>query len=260
MNRFTTFTITLLAVLPATARADVLWDLVHDAGSGGSYGASSKTITKAEAVCGVAQNLPCGSIVASTQSANFVYGNEYDQGGNNGGAGPLGAYSMSSFNEKGLGICIPGSSAVPNGCLSASPPHKEIDGPEGLTPLYLDLTGVLNSGPVNHIWLSSAQSNSGGSTLEGWEVYGSLVGTGPITGTSYTLICSGAGQTMNTDIADCVIPTTGYKFLRVGSVNFGDVSVQALSFVAPEPAALGLLATGLVVMAGAGLIRRRSNG
>jgi len=258
MKRFTVLAAGLFAALPATARADVLWDLIHDAGSGGSYAASSKTITKVETVCGLAHTLACGSIVVSTQSANFVFGNEYDVGGNSGGAGPLGAYSMGAFNEKGLGICVPGSSDPRTGCLGG-PQHREIDGPDGTTPLYLDLTGVTNVVGVNHIWLSSAQSNSGGATLEGWQVYGSLVGTGPTTGTSYTLLCSGAGQTMNTDIADCAIPIAAgpYKFLRVASVNFGDVSIQALSFeVSPEPGTMVLLASGLFGLVGARIMRR----
>ena len=265
MRRFGVFAVSLLAALPATARADILWDLVHDAGSGGSYGASSKTITKVETVCGGGSNLACGSIVASTQSGNFVFGNEYDQGGNNGGAGALGAYSMTSFNEKGLGICVPGSTDDRTGCNGSGIYHREIDATGGTTPLYLDLTGVINSGPVNHIWLSSAQNNSGGATLEGWEVWGSLVGTAPLTGTSYTKLCFGAGQTLSTDIADCAIPTSGYRYLQVRSVGFGDVSVQALRFgtpvagfeVSPEPGTMALLSTGLAGLMGAGFIRKR---
>ena len=265
MSRFTLIAVSLLAGLPATARADILWDLIHDAGSGGSYGVSSKTITKVEAVCGTGSNLACGSVVASTQNGNFVFGNEYDQGGNNGNAGALGAYSMSTFNEKGLGICVPGSTDDRTGCNGSGIYHREIDASGGTTPLYLNLTGVLNSGPVNHIWLSSAQNNSGGATQEGWEIWGSLVGTGVTTGTSYVLLCSGAGQTIATDIADCAIPTTGYRFLQVRSVGFGDVSVQALRFgtpaagfeVSPEPGTMPLLATGLMGITGAGLVRKR---
>lgn len=259
-RRFGVLAFGLLAALPATARADILWDLVHDAGSGGSYGASSKTITKVETVCGGGSNLACGSVVASTQSSNFVFGNDYDLGGNNGGAGALGAYSMSSFNDKGLGICVPSSTDDRMGCNGSGIDHREID-EGGTTPLYLDLTGVLNSGPVNHIWLSSAQTASS----ESWEVWGSLVGTGPSTGTAYTKLCSGVGQTTNTDIADCAIATSGYRFLQVRSGGVGDISVQALRFgspvagftVSPEPGTMTLLATGLVALTGAGVIRRR---
>lgn len=261
MRRFGVLAASLLAALPATARADILWDLVHDAGSGGSYGATSKTITKVETVCGAGSILACGSVVASTQSTNFVFGNEYDQGGNNGGSGALGAYNMSSFNDKGLGICVPGSTTDRTGCNASGIDHREIDATGGTTPLYLDLTGVLNSGPVNHIWLSSAQSASS----EGWEVWGSLVGTAPLTGTSYVELCFGVGQTLNTDIADCAIPTSGYRFLQIRSAGAGDISVQALRFgtpiaafsVSPEPGTMALLATGLVALTGAGLVRRR---
>src|SRR5262245_24600126 len=173
-RRFGVLAVSLLAALPATARADILWDLVHDAGSGGSYGSASKSISKAVGVCGASSNLSCGSVVASTQSSNFIFGNEYDQGGNNGGAGALGPYSMSAFNEKGLGICVPNSTDDRTGCNGSGIDHREIDAAGSTTPMYLDLSGVLNSGPVEHIWLSSAQTNSGGSTREAWELWGSL--------------------------------------------------------------------------------------
>ena len=85
-----------------------------------------------------------------------------------------------------------------------------------------------------------------------------------MTGTSYTRLCFGAGQTVSTDIADCAIPTSGC-YLQVRSVGFGDVSVQALRFgtpiagfeVSPEPGTLALLATGLAGLMGAGFIRKR---
>jgi hypothetical protein len=238
MKRLSILAVALLAGIPATARADILWDLVHDAGSGGDYG-TTKT----------ASNAGFGSITASSQTTVHVFGNFYDAGGDNGGNGPLGAYNMASatpnIQEKGFGMCVPGTNCT-------APPANEI----GLSPntgsLYLDLTGVTNSGPLNHIWLASVQPN------ENYAIYGSLTGTAPLTGTSYVLICSGNQPTISGAIADCAVGAN-YKFLRFDPGAAGDFSVQALRFssTVPEPGTMGLLATGLVALTGAGFIRRR---
>jgi PEP-CTERM motif-containing protein len=245
--------IALLAAVPATARADILWDLVHAAGSGGDYG-TSKVLNAANQiglVCGASNSLTCGTITASSQTDVHVYGNDYDNGGNNGGSGALGAYNMAGVPEKGLGMCFAGSGT--NGCDLASPPFHEVDIAPATGPLYLDLSLVANSGALNHLWLASVQAG------EGYEVYGSLAGTGPTTGTTYVLICSGSAPTIGDDIADCAVGAN-YKFLRFHSVTNGDFSVQALRFssVVPEPGTMVLLATGLVALTGAGFVRRRN--
>jgi hypothetical protein len=278
MKRLSVLAIALLAGIPATARADILWDLVHDAGAPnpttGSYGATSVALTNG-LNCGVANNLTCGTITALSNSGLFITGNDYTQlvssggadggGGdhNNGTAGPLGAYSMGTLSEKGLGLCVAGSATSPNGCDATSPPFKEIDGDAGVNFLYLNLTGVLNSGGLNRIWISSTQD------LEDWLIEGT---TGAIGG-SYSEICHGTGNVASpggasgfTDVATCAVnPATGYTFLRFTSVTgtgiSGDFSVQALRFnsIVPEPGTMGLLATGLVALTGAGFIRRRRN-
>jgi hypothetical protein len=257
MKRFIALAV-LLAAFPATARADILWDLVWAGNSGGDYGISRglNALDQIGMVCGPSNNLTCGVITVATTTAVHVYGNDYTQivggGGaqNNGGAGALGAYSMGTIAEKGVGMCIPGGSA-PNDCASASPPFKEIDGLAGTGPLFLDLNTTLNMGPLNHIWLSSVQIN------EGYEIYYSTTTIGG----AYTLLCSGNQPTIGADVADCAVNTgLGIKFLRFNSVTFGDFSVQALRFnsIVPEPGTMGLLATGLVALTGAGFIRRRN--
>ena len=259
MKRLSILAAALVAGIPATARADILWDLVHDAGAPGatgSYGATSVALSNGSN-CGATNTLTCGSITALSNSALFVTGNDYDDGGNNGGAGALGPYSMGAFSEKGLGLCIAGSSTSPNGCNAASPPFKEIDADASVNFLYLNLTGVLNSGALNHLWITSTQ------TGEDWLVEGT---TGLIGGV-YTEICHGTGNTSFTDVADCAVNTAvGYTFLKFSSTHSGaadtfsgDFSVQALRFnsIVPEPGTMGLLATGLVALTGAGFIRRR---
>jgi hypothetical protein len=271
--------IALLAALPATARADILWDLVHNAGAPdpttGSYGATTRALTN-DPVCGAANNLTCGTITARSNSALFIVGNDYYEivGGdgtppdqNNGGAGSLGPYSMGAFSEKGLGLCIAGSSASPNGCLSAAPPFKEIDADAGVNNLFLDLTLVQNSGGLNRLWLTSTQDN------EDWIVFGTTAGVIGDGTTGYVEICHGTGNVTAgqgasgfVDIATCGVTDVGYKFLKFSSVGgdgfSGDFSVQALRFsslsVVPEPGTMGLLATGLVALTGAGFIRRRN--
>ena len=279
MKRFTALAVALLAALPATARADILWDLVHDGGAPGatgSYGATSKVLTN-DAVCGATNNLTCGSITALSNSAFFVVGNDYTQivsaapctfgvDQNNCGFGSLGAYSMGSLSEKGLGLCIAGNATAPNGCDAAAPPFKEIDGDVPVNNLFLNLTGVLNSGGLNRIWLSSTQVN------EDWNIFGTTAGVIGDGSTGYVLICSGSGNVTTgqgasgfADIATCAVdPSAGYKFLKFvsgsGDAFAGDFSVQALRFssVVPEPGTMGLLATGLVALTGAGFIRRRN--
>ena len=278
MKRFSALAVALIVGIPATARADILWDLVHDAGTAGAtergagsgnweYG-TTRALTNGSN-CGSTNTLTCGTITALTNTTFHVFGNDRNQlVGNgleqdNGGAGPLGAYSMGTFSEKGLGICVPDNSTAPNGCLANAPPFKEIDGDAATGSLYLDLTGVLNSGGLNRIWISSTQD------LEDWLIEGT---TGAIGGV-YSEIChgtgnvtAGAGASSFTDIATCgVNPAGGYTFLRFTSTTgngiSGDFAVQALRFnsIVPEPGTMGLLATGLVALTGAGFIRRRRN-
>lgn len=249
MKRLALVTFGLLAAIPATARADILWDLVHAAGAGNDLGTSAVLSLRvgaapapAKDVCGVTGTLTCGFITASAGGTLRVAGNNYDAGGDNGGLGPTGVYSMSANTEKGLGICAAG----------ACPSFSEIGEITG--SLFLNISTVANSGPLNHIWFSSVQAGEGYATFystDSGATYNALAG------------CSGIGPTIGTEVADCAVAVTGITNLRfdrnASGTGSNDYSVQALRFnsIVPEPGTMGLLATGLVALTGAGYIRRR---
>ena len=118
-------------------------------------------------------------------------------------------------------------------------------------PHFLDLTGLIAGSVVNSVTASVPLG-------EGYAVWWSADNV------TYSLLAAGPGTDGSCDnTGSCLVTIpvgAGKNFLRfnIGAGAGGnDNLVQSLIVAVPEPGAMGLLATGLVGLAGVGFIRRR---
>jgi hypothetical protein len=228
LRRSLVYAVAVVVAAPTVARADDVWDFVKLAGTNGVLGQSF-----------LFTNGSLGSIRAFTSSGFRVTSKGYNV--------PI------PNEEKGLGLCIWNGSRCDSG--------DEIGDFNSTGILYLDLTGLIGSTPLS-LFLASVQAG------EGWNVAFSSSAT-CTTGTSFGAPSSGAGPNsgawgVNLGIASSV---TCIKFTPVDNGAGGeDYLLQSLTTVqgggsteevVPEPATMGLLATGLLSLGGAGRIGRR---
>lgn len=218
-----------LGAVPATARADIFWDLVSLIGSSGD-----KTVSI------TISNGFFGSLLATTIAPSHVFSKGF------------GAPALDP--EKGLGVCLFTAGV---GCAG-----DEIGEIAGTGSLFLDTSGLAPGSTVTHIFLGSLQ------TGESWAIFFSDGAGACETAAGYAALPGGSGTgdtdgaTTGVDVTD--IPAAHHKCYRFdpifASAGGHDYLLAAVSVATPipEPGTMGLLATGLVALTGAGLLRRRS--
>jgi PEP-CTERM motif len=219
-----------LGIVPVKAHAaDIFWDLAQLAGSNGDKGTSLTIL-----------NGGFGSLLLTTIAPTDVF--------------VKGFGSPALDSEKGIGTCL----------FSAGAPcaGDEIGETVGTGSLFLNTSGLLAGSSLTHLFLGSLQ------TGEGWGVFFSDAAGAceAIASGSYTALASGTGDTdgatTGVDVTD--VAATHHKcyrfdpfFATAGGHDYLLAAVT-VSVPVPEPGTMGLLATGLVALTGAGLLRRRS--
>jgi len=214
----------MLAAAPATARADVLWDFVQLIGSNGDKGTSTGAIA----------NGAFGTFTAFTDAgtpSTHVFAKGF--------GAPI------TDGEKGLGVC---SIPVTGGpCAGDEIGEVVLTTPQG--SLYISFSLAAGS-VLNTLYIGSLQTGENFSIS--WSATGAV-------GTYTNLLTSGTGVGGTDILAVAAGDHRFYRFDPAGGAGGHDWLVQAASVetAIPEPGTMGLLATGLVALSGAGLIRRR---
>jgi hypothetical protein len=217
--------VAMLAAAPATARADVLWDFVQLIGSSGDKGTSTGAIA----------NGAFGTFTAFTDAGTtttHVFAKGFGL--------PI------TDAEKGLGVCTTDGAGA-GGCLGDEIGEVVQTVPGG--SLYISFSLAAGS-VLNTLYLGSLQ------TGENFSIYWSATG---VAGTYTNLLLGGTGVGGTDIIAAAAGDHRFYRFDAAGGTGGRDWLVQAASVetAIPEPGTMGLLATGLIALSGAGLIRRR---
>lgn len=243
MKRLSTLaaSLALLAAYPATARADIYLDFVNLIGSSGAKTGSITFGTGG-----------FGNITASTDPAtptSQVYSKNF--------GAPTGDA------EKGLGVCSsvnPGFTVGVGDAANNCAYGNEVGDAVLTVPggsLFVDFSGLTATTTLTQIFLGSVQTGEGGTIRV---FFGGNYNT-----ILYDALGGGVGDVVTFNYTGAMVglygarPKLRFDYKAPASGNLSDFLVSAanVSTTVPEPGTMGLLATGLVALTGAGYLRRR---
>jgi hypothetical protein len=278
-NRLAGLAALLVLGIPAAAQAQTFWDFVALNGSptapqGACLGGAPQGPGTGRCDYTGVKNVANGGLGSVNFSA--AYGNSPSSAG-----GTL----MTVFqwfnpqavanDEKGVGVCRNNAVGAPNGSpCDTGGEIGESNGSNDAQWLILDLTPVAAGNILQSVTLASLTN------FETWKfrICGSsadALAAAGATCTEYSGV-SGAGSSPNILLVAIAAGDQSKKWLRfqagagaeggctspqTSAVCHGDYLVQGittLNTAVPEPGTMGLLATGLVALAGVGTLRRRN--
>jgi hypothetical protein len=238
-NRLTTLAALLALAAPATARAQSsFWDFVALNGAPAAPA-----------------NWPTGQVTYSSRTVtNPGYGSATFTGTLNTAipGNPLVVFQwypdqFGPLDEKGVALCRNSPGDLPAPCYTGG----EIGESNDTKWLRLDLTALTAGSILNSVTLTSL------SFVESY-LFQVCLDSGFSVCNTYTGAATGSGApgvyTIAMNPAD-----QGSQYLQFGKgLTGGDYAVQGITTTVPEPGTMGLLATGLVALMGAGTLRRRN--